>query len=110
ERRPPDEVAADPPDEAAKTRLVGCLEHRHVDAEIAVALLHPEHIERAVAERLEAVRPAGRPERVPDPDGILGGHRQLPAELAGVADPRRIDPRAADGDLPRLSQRDGLVG
>ena len=46
---------------------------------------------------------------IPDLDGIRGFDRQLPAELAGVAQARRQDTEAADPDRARLADRQRLV-
>src|SRR5260370_1210979 len=69
----------------------------------------PDH---ADAGRHQAVRLAGLPQGVPQPQALLDRHVQFPAELAHVGDPGREHHGAADLDLtagaePQPRARDG---
>src|SRR5207248_9452948 len=71
--RAPDEVALVELDGEAESGLPGRVLRGHVRAPHPVALLEPQRVDRLVAARDEAVRPAGLPERVPEPDCVLRG-------------------------------------
>src|SRR5262249_10887091 len=89
-------------------RLLG----RQLRAEIAIALLEPERLERPVADRLDAVLATHTHQRVPDGRRMPWLDGELPAELARVRQARREDLRRADVDGPRpaLGQRDVVDG
>ena len=86
-------VAADErplaPHERPEARIERRVEHRHLGAVVAKALLHPQRVERAIAEDLETrLELGGRGgQRVPHEDRRGRRRRELPAELAGVTDP-----------------------
>jgi len=68
------------------------VEHRQVGAVVAVALLHAERLEGAVADRFGS----GGRDPIPHGDRPLDWRRQFPAQLAGVADPGGVDRSRTD--------------
>ena len=99
---------ASEPDERAEPGLERGVEHRQVGAEVAVALLHAQGVERAIAERFEPELGAGGPQPIPDGDRPFDRRRQLPAELAGVADPGGVD-RRRPTRMDRRARRIGMA-
>ena len=87
----------------------GRVEHRQVGAEVAIALLHPQGVEGAVAEGFETELGAGGAEAIPDGHRPVDGRRQLPAEFAGIADAGGVDRGGPDADRPGPAHRDRFV-
>ena len=91
----------DPPAEPGLPRRgVG----RDVGRPVQVALLHPQRVDRPVADIDDAVRPPGRAQQLVHVGRVRGGDVQLPAELADVADAHRQHRRRADRDLARRAR------
>ena len=79
-------------------------------APVAVALLHPQRVQRVVAGVAQPVRGARRDEYVEHTGRELGGDVQLPAQFAHVGDTAGAHPCVAEVDLTRPAEREGLVG
>src|SRR6185503_6403174 len=75
-------------DAEADAALVGGLVRGDVGAPDPVALLEPEAVDRPVAAGDDPLRLARLPERLPEPEPVLGRAVDLPAELADVGDPQ----------------------
>ena len=104
-----DERAFAEPHEHAQTGLERRVLHRQVGAVVAVALLHAQRVERAIADGHEPERSSGRQQSIPHRGRPLERRRQLPAELARVADPGTLDGRRADVERPGPPHRDRVI-
>ena len=97
------------PDLARRVVLLGVHRvagRRVVDLEQDESGFEADDVEGEHPGRPDAVRAAGRDERVPDLDRARGRDPQLVAEVAGVAGPRDVDRDLADlrGAAPEVAQ------
>src|SRR5207344_1146229 len=90
-----------------------CLERRVLRRDVgtpdAVALLEPQGIDRPVSACNESMVRPGLPERVPEPEPILGRAVELPAELPDVRDTQRPAGNGTDRQLTRVHVRERVV-
>src|SRR2546427_512713 len=93
-------------DAEAQARLQRVVEQGQVGAVIAVALFHPQRVERAIAARHDARAVTCFHQPVPDLAGPRRVEIQLPAELTDISDTLGQRRRAADADLSRLHERE----
>src|SRR5262249_59270671 len=75
-----------------------------------VALLQTQRVERTPTERGDALRLAGLPQRVPQPQSVLGRRVDLPTQLADVGDSDGESRHGAHRDRARRQVRKDLVG
>src|SRR5436190_2248565 len=74
-----------------------------------VALLEAHRVDRPVAAADDPVRLPLLPDRAPEPEPVLGGAVELPAELADIGDAERPHGHVPDGDLVQRHVRELLV-
>src|SRR6202011_6214144 len=96
-------------DAEAEPGLERVVEEGEVGAVIAVALLHPEGIERTVSPGPDSRRTARIHQSVPHLASPAGIEVELPAVLAHVGDPLSQRRSASDAERPRLHERQALL-
>src|SRR5207245_10066655 len=96
-------------DAETEAGLIGIGFGGDVRAPDAIALLEAKRVDGLVSARDKPKLVARLPDRVPQPQPKLGRAIQLPAQLADIRDAKRETRDAADRDLARGHEREGVV-